>query len=93
MPLAKATDDQTAISDATVEPWEHAAAAALELSLEIPGATRDLHRVCDELRVVCGRRLEPGLGRGLTGERRAGKQRQTDGSAKRDARAGAAGQA
>lgn len=87
MPLAEATDDQTAIRGARIEPRQHPATPALKLGLEIARTTHDLRGVRYELRVLCGRGLEPRLGGTFIGERRAGKQRETYGSAKGNARA------
>lgn len=92
VPLAESADDETAIRGASVEPWQHAATPALEPSLEIASTAQDVRRVRNELGALWGRRLEPRLGGTFIGERRAGKQRETYGSAKADARAVGAGQ-
>jgi hypothetical protein len=91
MPLAEATDDETAIRSPGVKPWQHAAARALEPSLEIARTVQDLRRVRDGPGALWGRRLEPRLSGTFIGERRAGKQRETCDSAKADARAVGAG--
>jgi hypothetical protein len=89
MPFAEATNDQTVIRGAGVESREHAAPPALELSLVITRPARDLSGVRDQLRVLRGRRLEARLGAGLISQRHAGKQRDPDDGAERDASAAA----
>ena len=91
MPLAEAADDQAAIRGAGIEPRQHPATPALKLGLEIPRTTRDVRGVRYELRALWGRGLEPRLGDTFVGERRAGKQRETYGSAEGNARAVGAG--
>jgi hypothetical protein len=92
MPLAKATDDQTAIRGSRVKPRQQLATPALEPGLEIPRAARDLSRVRKEILVLQGHRLKLRLSGGFSGVHRDGKQRGADSSAERNARAATADQ-
>ncbi|HET6761445.1 MAG TPA: hypothetical protein VFH13_05055, partial [Gemmatimonadaceae bacterium] len=87
MPLAEATNDQTAVSWAAVEPRQHVAAPVFKPSLKIPRTAQDFDRVFQSRSVLRRCRMKPSLGSGIVAEHHDGKQGDPDSSAQRDARA------
>jgi hypothetical protein len=84
VPFAEATDDDAAIGDTRVEPRQQLAPAALESSLEIARAIRDLRRVHRGLGKNYQPRLEPSLTGGSLsrpGDRKQGERHGAERSA------------